>query len=105
MVDILEEEGAIVIKAESPEVDEKDVEISIQGDTLTIRGERKLEREDKKDNYHRIERSYGSFSRSFTLPENVNRDKISAESKDGVLRVTLPKRQPEKSKSVTIPVD
>jgi HSP20 family protein len=90
-VDIVETEDAIRIKAELPEVDKKDIDVSIDGDVLSISGERKLEKEEKKEDYTRIERSYGAFSRSFTLPDNVDRTKIKAESKDGVLKLTLPK--------------
>ena len=93
-VDILEDDKAITIKAELPEVDKKDIEVNIQDDVLTVRGERKLEKEEKKHNYRRIERSYGSFSQSFTLPDHVDQKAISAESKDGVLRITLPKTAP-----------
>ena len=103
-VDILEEEDAITVKLELPEIDKKDVEINIQNDTLTIRGERKLEKEEKMENYQRIERQYGSFARCFALPEYVAQKDISAESKDGVLRVRLPKVKPAKPKVKQIPI-
>jgi HSP20 family protein len=100
-VDVVETDEAIKIKAELPEVEKKDIDVSIEGDVLTISGERKLEKEEKKEDYTRIERSYGSFSRSFTIPENVDRKNIKAESKDGVLKLTLPKSKaakPERKK-------
>lgn len=103
-VDILAEDDAITIKLELPEVDKKDVEINIQEDILTISGERKLEKEEKKEHYQRIERFYGSFSRSFTLPEYVDQKNISAESKDGVLRLRLPKVEPAKPQVTQIPI-
>ncbi|MFC1735290.1 Hsp20/alpha crystallin family protein [Candidatus Hydrogenedentota bacterium] len=98
-VDILEDEKTFTIKIELPGVDKKDIEVSVTNGELTVRGERKLEKEDKKENYRRIERSYGSFSRSFTMPKNVDAKGISAESKEGVLTVTLPKTKAEKPKS------
>lgn len=97
-VDILEDDKAITIKVELPEVDKRDIEVNVQDDVLTVRGERKLEKEEKKDHYRRIERSYGSFSRSFTLPDHVDQKTISAESKDGILRITLRKIEPSKPK-------
>lgn len=90
-VDIMEDDNAITIKVDLPEVEKKDIDVSVDNGTLTIKGERKLEQEEKKKNYHRIERSYGSYFRSFDLPDYVDANKIEAKSKDGVLRVTLPK--------------
>jgi HSP20 family protein len=103
-VDISEDESAISIKADLPEVDRKDIEVSVENGMLTIRGERKREKEDKKKNYHRIERSFGSYVRSFSLPESVDKDKIAAECKNGVLTVTLPKRPEAKTKAAKIEV-
>jgi HSP20 family protein len=103
-VDIYETDKEIVLKAEIPEMQEKDVEIKVEDNVLTVSGERKMEKEVKEESYHRIERSYGTFSRSFTLPQTVDREKIAAAYKDGVLRVTLPKREETKPKQIRIEV-
>jgi HSP20 family protein len=103
-VDIYEHENNIVIKAELPGVDPKDVDIRLDNNVLTVQGERKLDNEVKKENYHRVERSYGAFTRSFTLPTTVDPGGIKAEYKDGVLRVTLPKREEAKPKQIQISV-
>lgn len=96
-VDISEDEKNIYIEAEMPGLKKEDVKISIEDDILTIRGERKQETEEKKKNYHRVERYYGSFSRSFTLGENIDRENIDAKYEEGVLRLTLPKVEPVKN--------
>ncbi len=101
-VDIYEQGGNIVLKAELPGIDPKEVEIRVENNTLTLRGERKFDNEIKRDNYHRVERAYGSFTRSFTLPSVVNQEQIQAEYRDGVLRVVLPKRDEAKPKQITI---
>jgi HSP20 family protein len=103
-VDIYEEEANIVLKAELPGVDPKDVDVRVENNVLTLRGERKVDSEVKKENYHRVERAYGSFGRSFTLPTVVDTEKIKAEYKDGVLRVTLPKREEAKPKQISISI-
>jgi HSP20 family protein len=103
-VDIYEQDGNIVLKAELPGVDPKEVDIRVENNTLTLRGERKLDHEVKRDNFHRIERAYGAFSRSFTLPNVVDTDKIKAEVKEGVLKVVLPKREEAKPKQISISV-
>ncbi|HEY2941414.1 MAG TPA: Hsp20/alpha crystallin family protein [Vicinamibacteria bacterium] len=103
-VDIYEQENNIVLKAELPGVDPKDVDIRLENNTLTLRGERKFDNEVKKENYHRVERAYGAFTRSFTLPTVVDQNNIKAEFKDGVLRVTLPKREEAKPKQIQINV-
>ena len=103
-VDIYEHENNIVLKAELPGMDPKDVDIRLENNTLTLRGERKLDNEVKKENYHRVERSYGTFTRSFTLPNVVDQGNIKAEFKDGVLRVILPKREEAKPKQIQIGV-
>lgn len=90
-VDIAEKEGAYEITAELPGIDEKNVEVSLANGGLTIKGEKKIEKEEKKKDYFLSERRYGSFERYFTVPEGVDTDKISAEFKNGVLKVTLPK--------------
>jgi HSP20 family protein len=104
-VDVFEDNDAITLKVELPEVDAKDVDIQIEANQLTIRGERKLENSENRDNYHRIERTYGMFSRSFTLPSTVDTEHISAESRDGVLRVVLPKRAETKPRQIKVAVD
>lgn len=103
-VDIFEDAENIVVKVELPEIDMKDIDVKIEGETLRISGERKLEKEDKKDNYHRVERVYGSFSRSFTLPHTVDQEKIKAAYDRGVLKVTLPKKEETKPKKISIDV-
>ena len=103
-VDIYEQDGNIVLKAEIPGVDPKKVDIRLENNILTLRGERLFEGEVKRDQYHRVERSYGVFSRAFTLPSVVDQEKIKAECKDGVLKLTLPKREEAKPKQITISV-
>jgi HSP20 family protein len=103
-VDIFETENDIVLKAELPGVDPKDVEVKVEDNTLYLKGERKFEKEVKDENYHRIERSYGSFARSFSLPNSINAEKVKAEYKDGLLTLTLPKREEAKPKTIKINV-
>jgi HSP20 family protein len=103
-VDIYEQNGNIVLKAELPGVDRKDVDVRVENNVLTLRGERKVEGEVKKESYHRVERSYGTFLRSFTLPSVLDTDKIKADFKDGVLRLTLPKKEEAKPKQISIQV-
>lgn len=103
-VDIEEDDKAITIKADLPEVEKKDIDVSVENGTLTIRGERKREHEEKKKNFHRMERSYGSYMRSFALPDYVDKEKIEAEAKNGVLTVTLPKTAESQSKAAKISV-
>jgi HSP20 family protein len=101
-VDIYETENEVVLNAEIPGVDEKDVEIKVEDNNLTLRGERKFEKEAKEENYHRVERSYGSFFRSFALPSYIDQDKIEAEHENGVLRIRMPKRAELKPRKVKI---
>jgi HSP20 family protein len=101
-VDIYETEGEIVVKAELPGMDRKDIALHLENNVLTIRGERKFEKETKEDNYHRIERSYGTFSRSFSIPTTVDEEKIRADYKEGVLKVALPKKEQAKPKQIQI---
>jgi HSP20 family protein len=101
-VDIFEDRDNIVLKAELPGIDPKDVDVRVENNVLSLRGERKFESEVQRDKYHRVERAYGSFSRSFTLPSVVDTDKIKAECKDGVLRVTLPQKEEAKPKQISI---
>ncbi len=103
-VDIYETEDAIVLKAELPGVDAKDVEVRVEDNTLYLKGERKFEKEVKEQNYHRVERSYGSFARSFSLPNSISSDKVKAEFKDGLLTLTMPKREEAKPKTIKIDV-
>ncbi|MDH4257271.1 MAG: Hsp20/alpha crystallin family protein [Candidatus Aminicenantes bacterium] len=101
-VDIYETENEIVLTAEVPGVDEKNIEIKLEDNTLALKGERNFEKETKEENYHRIERAYGSFYRSFTLPRNIDQDNIKAESENGILRITMPKKPELKPKKVKI---
>lgn len=103
-VDIHEDKEAVTIAADLPGLKREDVKLSVEDGVLTIRGERKLEKSDCKGDYCRIERSYGNFSRSFTLPQTISADKITAEMKDGELRVMLPKREEAKPKQIAINV-
>jgi HSP20 family protein len=95
-VDVTEDNDNLYVHAEIPGVDKKDIKINVSGDVLTISGEKKSEQRDENKNYYRIERTNGSFSRSFTLPAEVVVDKIQAEYKDGVLNVTMPKTEESK---------
>ena len=101
-VDVAETGDKITVKAEIPGMEAKDIEISMVGDTLTIKGEKKVEREEKEENYHMIERSYGSFSRVMKLPVAVDADKVEATYKNGVLTVALPKKEEVKPKAIEI---
>lgn len=103
-VDITEDDKEYLVKAELPELKKEDVKVTVENSELTISGERKFEKEEKNKKYHRIERSYGSFVRSFTLPESVNGEKVKAEFKDGLLTVHLPKDEKTKSKTVEVKV-
>jgi HSP20 family protein len=103
-VDISEDNNEYVVKAELPEMKKEEVKVSVENGELTISGERKIEKEEKGKKYHRIERSYGSFMRSFTLPETVSGEKVSAEFKDGILTVHLPKDEKTKPKSIEVKV-
>lgn len=104
-VDIYEDVEGVTFKLDLPEVDAKDVDVRLEDGTLTVRGERKLEREDNKDGYHRVERAYGVFARSFSLPATLDAEKVVAESKNGVLRIFLPKRAEAKPKSISVKVN
>lgn len=103
-VDIYETEQSIVLKLEVPGVEQKDLDIRIENQTITIRGERKFEKEVKEDNYHRVERRYGSFQRSFSLPNTVNTEQVSADYENGVLKITLAKRAEAKPKQIKVNV-
>ena len=100
--DVIENDDAYVIKAELPGVNKNDVKITLRDNVLTIKGEKKEEKEEKEKNFHRIERSYGSFERSFALPAGVKNDKVDAAYKDGVLSITLPKAEEAKPKEIEV---
>jgi HSP20 family protein len=103
-VDIYETDDEVVVKAELPEVNQKDIDIQIESNTLTLRGERKFNKETKKENFHRIERAYGTFSRSFTLPGTIDQERISADYKDGILKISMPKREETKPKQIKVAI-
>ncbi len=103
-VDIYEDGNNLVLKADLPDINEKELDLRIENNTLTLRGERKFEKKVEEDNYLRVERRYGSFSRSFALPNTVNTETIKAEYKNGVLTVTLPKREEAKPKQIKVAV-
>ncbi|MGA8571429.1 MAG: Hsp20/alpha crystallin family protein [Desulfobaccales bacterium] len=101
-VDVSETPEQITVKAELPGIDAKEIDISLVGDMLTIKGEKKSEREEKKENYHLVERNCGAFSRSLALPAAVNAEKIEAKYEKGVLTITCPKKEPVKPKTIEI---
>ena len=103
-VDIIEDEKEWLVKADLPEVKKEDVKVTVENGVLTISGERKFEKEEKAKKYHRIERSYGNFLRSFTLPDGADASKVNAEFQDGVLKVHLPKGEKAKPKAVEVKV-
>ena|SRR5579862_5239654 len=103
-VDIFETENSLVLKADIPDVELKDIEVRVENDTLTVKGERKFEHNENSKGYHRIERSYGNFVRSFVLPETVDNEKVGAEYKNGVLTITLPKKEAAKPRQVKVEV-
>jgi HSP20 family protein len=103
-VDIYEDEQGITVKAELPGLDPKDVDVRVENNVLTIRGERKFEKEEKEENFHRIERRYGSFVRSFTLPTSVDTDNVKADYENGVLKIQLAKRAEAKPKQIKVNV-
>ena len=103
-VDISETEGEYLIKAELPEVKKEDVKVTVENGVLTLQGERRQEKEEKGKIFHRVERSYGSFIRSFTLPESVDDSGVKAEYKDGVLNLHLPKTEKVKPKAIEVKV-
>jgi HSP20 family protein len=104
LVDITEDEKEYLIKAQLPEVKKDDMKVSVQDGILTIAGERKSEKEEKNKKFHRVEWAYGSFSRSFTLPEDADADKVAGDFKDGVLKVHVPKSEKAKPKKIEVKV-
>ena len=103
-VDVYEDEHNVTLKIEVPGIDEKDIDVRIENSTLTVHGERKYEKDEKEENYRRIERQYGSFTRSFTLPTTVDTEKVSANYEKGVLKITLAKKAEAKPKQIKVNV-
>ena len=103
-VDIYEDERKIVLKIEAPGIEEKDLEVSVERNTLTVKGERKFEKEEKEENFHRIERRYGSFYRGFTLPPSVDTENVKAEYAAGVLKLELNKKPEAQPKQIKVSV-
>jgi len=101
-VDIYEDEHGITLKLEVPGVDQKDLDIKVENNVLSVSGERKLEKEEKEENFHRVERRYGSFTRSFTLPNTVNTEDVQADYDNGVLKIRLAKRAEAKPKQIKV---
>jgi len=101
-VDIYEDEHSITLKAEVPGMDEKDLDIKLENNTLSLSGERKFEKEEKEENFHRIERRYGSFSRSFTLPNTVESEDVQANYENGILSIKLAKRAEARPKQIKV---
>jgi HSP20 family protein len=101
-VDIYETENEITVHAELPGVERKDIGLNLEKNVLTLKGERRFEKETKQENYHRIERAYGGFSRSFSIPAMVDEEKIRAEYKDGILKISLPKKEQVQPKQIQI---
>src|SRR5437660_3905393 len=101
-VDVYEDEHNVSLKIEVPGIDEKDIDVRIENNTLTVHGERKIEKEEKEENYRRVERQYGSFTRTFNLPTTVDADKVSAHYDKGVLKITLPKKAEAKPKQIKV---
>ncbi|WP_319576234.1 Hsp20/alpha crystallin family protein [uncultured Desulfobacter sp.] len=104
-VDIAETDKAFEIKAEIPDVNKEDVKVTVDNGVLTIRGERKQEKEEKGKKFHRVERYYGIFTRSFTLPDNVDETKVKASFKDGMLNLQIPKSEEAKPKAIEVKVE
>lgn len=103
-VDIFETEGSLVLKAELPDMRREDIDVTVENFTLTLRGERRLDDEVKHENFHRIERSYGQFVRTFALPPTVDTQKIAAEYRNGVLSIKLPMREEAKPRTINVEV-
>ena len=101
-VDIFETDNEVVVKAEMPGMNANDIDVRLEDNVLTLKGERHFEKDAKEENYHRIEREYGTFTRSFALPRTVNGDKVSAEYRDGILKIVLPKKEETKPKAIKV---
>jgi len=104
-VDVYEDEHNITLKIEVPGIDEKDINVSIENNTLTVRGERRFEKDEKEENFHRVERMYGSFTRSFTLPNTVETEQVTAHYEKGVLKIRLAKKAEAKPKLIQVNVE
>ena len=103
-VDVYEDEHTVTLKIEVPGIDEKDIDVRIENNTLTVHGERKFEKEEKEENYRRVERQYGSFTRTFTLPNTVDQDSVQANYEKGVLKIKLAKKAEAKPKQIKVNV-
>jgi HSP20 family protein len=103
-VDVYEDEHNVILKIEVPGIDEKDIDVRIENNVLTVHGERKFEKEEKEENFRRVERQYGSFTRTFTLPTTVDAEKVSANYDKGILKIALPKKAEAKPKQIKVNV-
>jgi HSP20 family protein len=103
-VDVYEDEHKVTLKIEVPGIDEKDIDVQVENNVLTVHGERKIEKEEKEENYRRVERQYGSFTRTFTLPTTVDTESVSATYDKGVLKIALPKKAEAKPKQIKVNV-
>jgi HSP20 family protein len=103
-VDVYEDEHQVTLKIDVPGIDEKDIDVRVEDNTLTVHGERKIDNEEKEENYRRVERQYGSFTRTFNLPQTVNTETVSATYDKGVLKITLPKKAEAKPKQIKVNV-
>src|ERR1700741_1029156 len=101
-VDVYEDEHNVTLKIEVPGIDEKDIDVRIENNVLTVHGERKFEKEEKEENYRRVERQYGSFPRPFTLPTTVDAEKVQADYEKGILKIVLPKKAKAKPKQIKV---
>lgn len=104
-VDVMEKDGDLILRAELPGLEEKDIDLKLDGNVLTLKGERKYENNENRENYHRVESFYGAFSRSFTLPDSADRDKITADYKNGVLTIKVPQRPEVKPREIQVSVN
>jgi HSP20 family protein len=103
-VDVYEDEHKVTLKIEVPGIEEKDIDVRVENNTLTVHGERKIEKEEKEENYRRVERQYGSFTRTFNLPQTVDTENVSANYDKGVLKIALPKKAEAKPKQIKVQV-
>ncbi len=103
-VDVYEDEHKVTLKIEVPGIEEKDIDVRVENNTLTVQGERKIDKEEKEENYRRVERQYGSFTRTFTLPQTVDAENVTANYDKGVLKITLPKKAEAKPKQIKVNV-
>lgn len=103
-VDVYEDEHSVTLKIEVPGIDEKDIDVRVENNVLTVHGERKFEKEEKEENFRRVERQYGSFTRTFTLPTTVDAEKVSANYDKGILKIALPKKAEAKPKQIKVNV-